>query len=384
MKIIRISTVSISLDSLLVGQLNFLNKYFEVIAVSNDDGNLNDVHLREGVRVIGLPMRRSIKPLHDLVSLFYLYKLFRKEKPHIIHSITPKAGLLSMIAGKLAGVPIRMHTFTGLVFPSKKGLFKILLIFMDKLLCFCATNVYPEGLGVKKDLINYRITSKKLKILGNGNINGVDTSYFDSIKIPSNNLLQLKLDLSIRKDDFVFLFVGRLVVDKGINELILGFNTFNSIFVNSKLLIVGGFDDLKSPFNNSVCEIINLNSNIIFTGFQKDVRPYFGISNCLVLPSYREGFPNVVIQAGSMNLPCIVTNVSGSNEIIEDNVNGIIIEVKNPNAISEAMAKIFKHSELYFKYKCNSRKMIVTRFEQKFVWSCLLSEYYYLLKHKEK
>jgi hypothetical protein len=154
-KLIRTSTVAISLDYLLKGQLSFLQNYYEVIAVSGNDIHLEEVAQREKVKTISVVMQRNISPLKDLLSLWNLYVLFKKEKPLIVHSITPKAGLLTMTAGFFAGVPIRIHTFTGLIFPSKTGFLKRLLIIMDKLLCKFATHIYPEGNGVKQDLINF-------------------------------------------------------------------------------------------------------------------------------------------------------------------------------------------------------------------------------------
>ena len=177
-KIIRITTVALSLDYLLKGQLAFLNTGLEVVAVSGKDSHLKNVALREGVRVVNISMQRAISPFKDLISLWKLYRLFRKEKPQIVHSMTPKAGLLSMIAARFSGIPIRIHTFTGLIFPSKTGIMQKLLIGTDRLLCTCATHIYPEGEGVKKDLINYKITNKPLKVLANGNVNGIDTSFF--------------------------------------------------------------------------------------------------------------------------------------------------------------------------------------------------------------
>ena len=149
MKIIRTSTVPESLYGLLKGQLKYLSQYFEVVGVSSKGQFLKETSKREEIRTIDVDMERGISPFKDLISLFKLYKVLLKEKPLIIHSITPKAGLLSMLAAKFAGVPIRMHTFTGLIFPTRKGYVQKLLISMDKLLCWAATNIYPEGNGVK-------------------------------------------------------------------------------------------------------------------------------------------------------------------------------------------------------------------------------------------
>src|SRR5690606_526384 len=157
-KIIRVSTVPISLNILLKGQLKFLSQHFEVIGISSKGKELDEVKMREGIFTVPIEIKRNISLLQDLKSLFSLYRIFKKEKPSIVHSITPKAGLLSMSAAYFAKVPIRIHTFTGLIFTSKKGLFRQVLLNMDRLTCFFATNVYPEGNGVKLDLIKARIT----------------------------------------------------------------------------------------------------------------------------------------------------------------------------------------------------------------------------------
>lgn len=372
-KLIRTATVAMSLDILLKGQLRFLNENYEVIAVSGDDEHLQNVKNREGVATKDIVIKRNISPLNDLVSLYKLYCYFRKEKPAIVHSITPKAGLLSMTAAYFAKVPVRIHTFTGLVFPTKTGLMQKILILMDKILCKFATAIYPEGEGVKNDLINYKITNKKLNIIANGNVNGIDVDYFNSEEISEGTKMALKAELGILPNDFVFIFIGRLVSDKGINETIEAFKIF-CVEKNVKLLLVGPFEDTDPLLPETVLEIKS-NEKIISTGFQKDVRPYFAISDALVFPSYREGFPNVVLQAGAMNLPSIVTDINGSREIIIENENGTIIPVKNAKALLQAMGKMLNDGNYREKLQKNARHLIVSRYEQDIVWKAILEEY---------
>lgn len=411
-KLIRTTTIPLSLDKLLEGQLNYLNKYYKVVGVSGEGEELRVVEKRECVQVIPVKMERKIAPINDIVSLWKLYKLFKKEKPLIVHSITPKAGLLSMVAAYLVKVPIRMHTFTGLIFPSKKGLFQKLLITMDKVLCKFATHIYPEGKGVKNDLLGYGITSKPLKILANGNVNGINTSYFNPVLFAQTQNETLKEQLGIAKDDFVFIFVGRLVGDKGINELVKAFReisrkskvesqkshssaaersrsqitvptTNNQQPTNNsklktqhlKLLLVGPLETELDPLLPETLEEISNNQHIISVGWQQDVRSYFAISNVLVFPSYREGFPNVVLQAGAMGLPSIVTDINGCNEIITHGENGWIIPVKDTKAILKAMKHILLNKEAYIKAKTTTRQLIKDKFEQQLVWEALLEEY---------
>ncbi|WP_081274714.1 glycosyltransferase family 4 protein [Riemerella anatipestifer] len=377
-KIFRTSTIATSLNVLLKGQLEFLNQSFDVTAISGGGQDLDEVRQREQVKTYPISIARKISLFKDFISLIKLYWYFRKEKPQIVHSITPKAGLLSMLAAKFARVPIRVHTFTGLVFPSKKGFFQKILIWMDRLLCWAATDIYPEGQGVKNDLIKYRITKKTLHVIANGNINGINTTHFSPKQISEEVKKQLRKELNIQDTDFVYIFVGRLVGDKGINELIRAFKQIQK--QNTKLLLVGAEERDLDPLKTETIQEIERNKNIIAVGFQKDVRPYFAIADALVFPSYREGFPNVVMQAGAMGLPSIVSNINGCNEIIENNKNGLIVPSKDVESLRKAMQIIIDDDNLYLRLKENSREMIVSCYQREFVWEELLKEYNKLIR----
>ena len=374
-KIIRTATVPESLDVLLKGQLSFLNQYYQVLAVSGSGAHLQNVADREGVAVYPVEMERRIAPLQDLKSLYRLYRCFKKERPSIVHSITPKAGLLSMVAAKLAGVPIRMHTFTGLIFPSKAGLFQRLLIMMDKMLCRCATHIIPEGEGVKADLQRFRITNKPMHIVANGNVNGVDLDYFNKDRITITNREQLKQELGIEANDYVFIFVGRLVRDKGINELVQVFDTLSATDPRVKLLLVGPAEPELDPLLPETVQRIEQNRNIITVGLQKDVRPYFAISQALVFPSYREGFPNVVLQAGAMELPSIVSNISGCNEIIREGVNGAIIPSKDADSLLQAMKMFLARQEEISTWSKAAREIVEQKYSREVVWAATKALY---------
>ncbi|MDY3524143.1 glycosyltransferase family 4 protein [Riemerella anatipestifer] len=377
-KLIRITTVPQSLNILLKGQHQFMSKQgFDVIGVSSSGQELDEVKKNEGIRTVSIEMSRKIAPFQDLKSLWKMWCLLRKEKPQIVHSITPKAGLLSMLAAKFAGVPIRIHTFTGLIFPSKTGMLQKILILMDRLLCWAATNIYPEGQGVKNDLIKYKITQKPLNVIANGNVNGIDIDHFSPQQVSEEVKQQLKQDLNIQETDFVYVFVGRLVGDKGINELMVAFKQLN--IQNTKLLLVGAEERDLDPLKEDTINEIENNKNIIAVGYQTDVRPYFAIADALVFPSYREGFPNVVMQAGAMGLPSIVSDINGCNEIIVDSVNGWIIPPKNVEELYLAMKRMLEDEIAYSDLKAQSRQMIVGRYQQKVVWEALLNEYNKLL-----
>ena len=374
-KLFRISTVPMSLNLLLKGQLNFLNQDFDVTAISGEGADLELVKEREGVKIHPIEMHRHISLKQDLASLWRLYRYFKKEKPDIIHSITPKAGLLSMLAGKLAGVPIRMHTFTGLIFPYKNGYMKRTLIIMDRILCRCATHVYPEGKGVKEDLQKHNITNKPLKIIANGNVNGVDLDYYHPEAISEEAKNQLRDSLQIKEEDFVFVFVGRLVIDKGVRELVKAFDALSKHHQNIKLILVGPKENAHNPKKRAMFHTINQNQKIITVGFQDDVRPYYAVSNVLMLPSYREGFPNAVLQAGAMGLPSIVSDISGCNEIIEHEVNGLLVPKKNHQELQKTMEKILVTPNFLESLQKNARNRVAESFDKSLVWKELKKEY---------
>ncbi|WP_336958340.1 glycosyltransferase family 4 protein [Chryseobacterium contaminans] len=380
-KLIRTSTIPESMNILLKGQLKFLGEFFDITAISGENSYLEELVERENVQVFPIEMQRKIAPVNDFISLIKLYFYLRKVRPTIIHSITPKAGLLSMLAGKMAGVPIRMHTFTGLIFPTRTGFMQALLIKMDQLLCWAATNIYPEGKGVESDLKKFKITTKPLKVIANGNVNGIDLDYYSRKEINDDVTELLKKELHIEKDDFVFIFVGRIVGDKGINELIEAFIGLKS--KKSKLLLVGTFEEELDPLQKGTYDEIQRNGNIITVGFQKDVRPYFSISDVLAFPSYREGFPNVVMQAGAMELPSVVSDINGCNEIIVQNENGLIVPSRNVEKLRAAMEQMINNKENYLKMKSNARKMIEQRYDRNFVWKALLDEYNRLLVNEK-
>ena len=368
-KVIRIATIPLSLDVLLQGQLKMLNEHYEVVAVSSPGPLLEKVAQREGVRTLAVPMKRKISPFNDLVSLFKLIRLFHREKPWMVHSITPKAGLLTMLAGWICRVPVRIHLFTGLVFPTTTGLKQKILIATDKLTCACATGIIPEGLGVKRDLERFHITSKPLQIIGNGNINGIDLDYF----APTEEVEQAAA--AIRKEEVTtYCFVGRIVGDKGMNELVEAFVQLQQQHPNTRLLLVGPFEEELDPVAPETRRQIENHPHIEWVGWQNDIRPFLLASDVFVFPSYREGFPNVVIQAGAMGLPSIVTNINGSSEIIEEGVNGYIIPSHSPVALLQAMERM-TDPRLRRALVEQARPLVAQRYERKALWKALLQYY---------
>lgn len=384
-KIIRVSTVPISLNVFCKGLLQELSKDYEVAAVSSPGTDLEEIEIREKVRTFAVPMRRQIALLHDLRSLWQLFWLFCKEKPDMVHSITPKAGLLSMIAAKLAGVPIRLHTFTGLIWPTASGLKRKILVAMDKLLCICATHLNPEGQGVAHDL-QAHITHKPLTVLGHGNVRGIDFEYYKSTPDIELAAQQSRTKLGIPQNSFVFLFVGRIVRDKGIVELLEAFKKLTKSYSQKSdisspisLLLVGNEEEHLDPLPPSTQQLINTLPNVYRLPFQTDVRPFYATAQALVFPSYREGFPNVVLEAGAFALPSIVTDINGSREIITNKDNGLIIPPQNTEALTQAMQTLLHTPHLKSMGEAAYHN-VQQHFSKARVWQQLKDYYQHLLQ----
>lgn len=373
-KIIRSTTVPQSLDAFCKGMLKELSEKYEVIAISSPGEALDRVREREGVKTIAVPMERHISVMKDIKSLWQMWRVFRKEKPCMVHSMTPKAGLVCMMAGWLAGVPVRVHTFTGLVWPAASGLKREILMLTDKLTCACATHIIPEGEGVKNDLIAGKITKKPLKVLGYGNVMGVDMERFSR----RPEVISKMDELRIRDNNkFTFLFVGRIVRDKGINELVGAFIKLYSEYPYIRLLLVGPYEDTLDPISPESRDAISAYNGLVAVGPKKgeDLLAYYCAANCFVMPSYREGFPNTVLEAGAMGLPSIVTDINGSREIIRDGINGIIVPPQNEERLYQAMKVMLTSRADREKLASSARQMIADRFEQNFVRKCLYEFY---------
>lgn len=378
-KILRITTVPISLNILLKGQLKYVTDAgYQVTTASAAGVEVDEIKRREGVTHHIIPFTRVFSPLKDLKALLELIKLIKRERPDIVHSHTPKAGLLGMLAAKYCNVPVRLHTVAGMPLMEASGIAKLILKQTERLTYWAANDIYPNSFQLKEYMENHFSTfSRKFKVLASGSSNGIDTEFFKVDTISTQIQKQLRDQLNIRPDDFVFVFVGRLVKDKGIHELIHAFLQLNG---KLKLLLVGSYEDERNPVDADVKKAIEENENIIPVGFQKDIRPYLAISNAFVFPSYREGFPNVVLQAASMELPCIVSDINGCNEIIKHEYNGLIVPSKNDKAVKEAMDSLSKNSKFWKNLKEHSREAVESNYKQEVVWKALLNEYESKLK----
>ena len=371
-KLIIITTVPMSLATLVKGQAKYLSSYFDVKLVTSFSEKNQEISKAEGVELKSIDMTRQITIIKDLKALIELYKYFKNQKPDIVYTFTPKAGLLGMMASFLSRVPVRIHNIVGMPLMEATGKKFILLKFIERLTYFFSTNLFCNSFELKK-FINENLTKKDVKVIAQGSINGVDTEFFKNTKtLDEKELIRDKF--KIDKKDFVITFVGRIVKDKGINELIEAFINLSKKYNNLKLLLVGDYEEHLNPIKNENKILIDSLDSIITVGFQNDIRDFLSITDLFVLPSYREGLPNSLIEAGSFGIPLLATNINGCNEIIDDGITGILVEKKSAKKLEEAIDKLLEDKELYNSIKLKVRDRIIEKYEQKYFWNELKNE----------
>ena len=383
-KIVRITTVPISLKVLLKGQLNFMQQNgFKVIAISANGPEIEELKLQENCEHITIPLTRSINPFVDFICIIKLFFLFRKIKPSIVHSHTPKAGFVAMLAAYFARVPIRLHTIAGLPWSIERGFKKKVLKLVEKLTVFASSKVFVNSKNLLFYLKSENIKGCKIILLGSGTSNGIDTNYFSNSIEVKQNVEHLLIDNHINPNSFVWLFVGRVVKDKGIQELIEAFVKIQEKFPDDLLWIVGNQEPDLDPIDQMYRHILNSNKSIKLFGFQKDVRPFYSAANILAFPSYREGFPNVPMQAALMDCGLILSNINGCNEIVSHQVSGLLVQPKSSTDLFEKMLFARENEKSIHQYKQLVKQHILSNFNQNVVWKSLLNEYVNLIAEND-
>jgi len=373
-KFFLITTVSVSLV-FFKGQISILKNEFDVHLVSSPDDNLNVTSKREKVKSHSISMEREISLFKDLKGLFQFIFLFIKERPNVIHCNTPKGAFLSLVAGYITKVPKRIYFVHGLRYQGANGLKRKVLMFMEKTSCYFATDVIAVSDGVRK-VLNREVTNKAVELIGFGSSNGIDLDSFDR---NNYNKEEIRLSLDISKDDFVFGFVGRLVGDKGINELVHSFKKISKDCNNTKLVLIGGFENQLDPLKQETLNEIKTNKQIIYLGIQSDVKPFLSIINVFTFPSYREGFGMSLMEANAMGVPAISSNITGCNEIVIEGVSGFLIKPKNEFELFEKMKYCITNKSLIETMSLNCRNSISLKFSQKIFWKKALVTYLSIL-----
>jgi len=383
-KLVRITTMPISLQLLLKGQMRFMRSQgFDVTMVSSDGPEVSAVVEQEGCEHVSVNLTRAITPLQDLKALIILTRILRNLKPDIVHTHTPKAGLIGLWAAWFAGVPIRLHTIAGLPWVERTGMMRLLLKTIEKITALAASQVMPNSFVQRDFMTREGIAVNKMKVLGFGSSNGIDTAHFSASPEIQLAAQQLCIDANMPTAGKVWIFVGRIVRDKGIGELMEAFDRHHQEYPDDQLWLVGEEEPQLDPLDTQHAHWLRHHPGIRWWGFQKDIRPYLAASFALVFPSYREGFPNVPLQSGSMGCVLILSDINGCNEIVQHQEDGMLVPVKNSQAIQDAMLFIRNQPEKADLFRHRIRQKIKDRYDQQAIWHLLLDEYQsWLRQHK--
>jgi len=327
----------------------------------------------EDVKVVNIEIARAIKPWQDIKALYFLTRLFRQQRFSIMHSTTPKAGILSALAARLAGIPIRLHTFTGQVWVTKRGMMRWLLQKMDQAIIYFNTHCYTDSPSQRNTLIDSGITdSDKVSTYGKGSLAGVDLTRFSQKRFSLEDKQGLRSRVGIKNDSFVLTFIGRLTRDKGIYELLSAFRMLRLRNPNLELMILGPLDDATG---SSCLTTIESLAEVHWLGYVQQPEEYLAITDLLCLPSYREGFGTVVIEAAAMGVPCVGARIPGLVDAIEDGVTGLLVPPRDVNALAEAMESLMHDRTLLEEMSAAAASRCEQEFDSAKVNNLVASEY---------
>jgi len=380
-KLFRITTVPISLKLLLTGQMQYMSKEgFDVTMISAKDQGVKNIELSEEVPHHNVPFTRKLTPLIDLYCLLLLIGYFCKQKPTIVHTHTPKAGLLGMIAARITAVPLRVHTVAGLPLMTAIGWKKKLLIFTEKLTYWGAQHVLPNSNSILLYMNRHKLCNKnKLNIIGFGSTNGIDLNRFSTNSLDQKILKSIKVDIGYNENNIYILAVGRVVKDKGIIELIESFNLLQKepSLSTVKLILLGPLENQRKEESLpiSILNEIKNNDNIIHIEWSDHVEYFMDIAKILVHASHREGFPNVLLQSGAMGCPIVCSNIPGNIDIVRNNVTGILFEKGNFQDLTDKLySALSKFSELS-QYSNNLKAEIIAKYDRRYIHKQYLDFY---------
>ncbi|HVN92677.1 MAG TPA: glycosyltransferase family 4 protein [Terracidiphilus sp.] len=316
---------------------------FRVVLVSGPGDLVEGTAARAGVESIVLPMHRSIAPLADLAALFRLWQILGRYKPDLVEFSTPKAGLLGMLAAWLRGVPRRIYMLRGLKLERSHGFKRWILLTAERMACLCAHRVLCNSKSLRTEALALRLApASRLLVLGEGSSNGVDVDRF------SPGPSAVRDQFSIPRDALVLGFVGRLTRDKGLPELAEAFDRILEAEPAAHLLLVGWFDQAEDALEAGLRQRILTHSRIHCSGFVSDCAPYYRGMDVMVLPTWREGFPNAILEASASGIPVVTTLSTGARDAVVREVTGLLIPPGYPEAIVDSVLKLFRDPERRF------------------------------------
>ncbi|MDA8109614.1 MAG: glycosyltransferase family 4 protein [Betaproteobacteria bacterium] len=347
----------------------------DVLLVSSPGPEWAALRSMPGVRAVELPIARVISPLSDLRALFALWRLLRRERVDIVHSTTPKAGLLSAIAGLLAGVPVRLHTFTGQAWVELEGWRRRVAVAADRLIVALNTRCYADSASQREFMEAQGVAPPgAVMVLGAGSLAGVDPNVFDRERNAEAGRAT-RARLGIGAQDKVIVFVGRVTRDKGIVELVQAFQRLSGRMAGVHLVLVGPEEPERDPLPEATREAVAREPGIHAVGYESDPEHYLASADLICLPSYREGFGNVVIEAAAMGLPAVGTRIPGLRDAIVEGVTGVLVPAKDPVALERALADLLLDDALRQAMGAAAQERALREFDSRVVNARVLAEY---------
>lgn len=383
-RIARVSTVPFFVATQLKHQIAMLGQHgAHVMVVSSKGPELAGLDGLEGVTSVPIEISRSISPWRDLLALMNLFLFFRREHIQIAHSTTPKAGLLTALAAFFAGVPVRLHTFTGQPWVTMRGAKRWLARASDKLIGYLNTRCYTDSASQRQFLVTQGIVDAgRLFVTGAGSLAGVDVQRFDRNRFSSSRCDAMKRSLGIPHDVPVLLFVGRITLDKGVRELLDAFARLKGDGSRAHLVFVGPFDSDSGVAGSISPHELNTIRDAHLVGYTERPEQYMSIADILCLPSYREGFGTVVIEAAAMGVPTVGTDIYGLSDAIVHGETGLLVPPRNVEELVNALKRLLGDSSLRTRMGEAAKQRAWTQFDARKVNRQVVSEYHSLLQEK--
>jgi glycosyltransferase involved in cell wall biosynthesis len=376
-RICRVVTVPVTFGTLLREQLRYIAQQgMDITLVSSPGPALEEIGESLHLRYYPIPMSRKPEPRRDLLSLLALMRLFRCQRFNIVHSTTPKAGLLTALAGVLARVPVRIHTFTGQVWVGMHGLSRRIMRRCDWLIGHLDTHCYADSASQRNFLVNEGVVgASRISVLGAGSISGVNLERFNPNRLAGERAAALRRELGVSEQSLVILFVGRLTKDKGVRELVSAFRMLQVDQKEVELVLVGPFEPERDPLPRETLYELSSNPRIHLVGFSHEPEKYMGAADVFCLPSYREGFGSVVIEAAAMGVPAVVSRGVGLVDAVVDGETGLLVPPKDVDALRGALMKMLSSPEMRHRMGRAARMRAPRDFDSRIINRLVVEEY---------